>query len=208
MSSLLGSPRALRGAIFAVDATAPGPRAVVFQYNPDAITRSLTPRGGGSASGGTTDVHRVFGAPIETISLTVEVDAADQPTAVPGGAIAGIAGQLAALELLLHQPVSRVIANTALLLAGTIEILPAESPLTLLVLGPARAVPVRLESLSVTEEAFDQLLNPIRARVELRARVLSYSDLPPSNAGYALFLVHQVGKEILAATAVAARPGV
>ena len=41
----------------------------------------------------------------------------------------------------------------------------------------------------------------IRAKVSLGLRVLSYNDLPPTHAGHALFLAHQVAKEAMAALA-------
>ena len=100
--------------------------------------------------------------------------------------------------MLLYLSSALVIANTALLLAGTIEPCPGgPSPCSS---GP-RAVPVRLESLTITEQAFDPGLNPTRASVELSAQVLSYNDLPVSDPGYALFLVHQVLKETMATIA-------
>jgi hypothetical protein len=134
--------------------------------------------------------------------MTVEVDAADGlQTGNPVTASAGIAPQLAALEMLLYPSSVLVIANTALLLAGTIEILPPEGPLTVLVWGPGRAVPVRIESLTITEQAFDTRLSPIRASVELSVQVLSYNDLPATDPGYALFLAHQVIKETMATVA-------
>ena len=46
--------------------------------------------------------------------------------------------------MLLHPDSIAVIANTVLLAAGTIEILPIELPLAVLVWGPARVVPVKL----------------------------------------------------------------
>ena len=131
--------------------------------------------------------------------MTVEVDATDQLEAGdPVAAVTGIAPQLSALEMLLYPSSSLVIANAALLLAGTIEILPPEGPLTVLVWGPGRAVPVRVESLDITEQAFAPSLVPIRASVAISAKVLTYDDLPVTDPGYALFLVHQVLKETLA----------
>jgi len=47
--------------------------------------------------------------------------------------VSGVAPQLAALVMLLYPNSSLVIANTTVLAAGTIEILPPEGPLTLLV---------------------------------------------------------------------------
>ena len=203
MGSFPGSPRTLRGAVVAVDPASPLSRLVVFQYNPDQVTRTLQPRGAPAGQAvGPADAHRLWGAPVETFTMTVEIDATDQlETGDPVAATAGIAPQLSALEMLLYPSSALVIANTALLLAGTIEILPPEGPLTVLVWGPGRAVPVRLESLTITEQAFDQALFPTRAAVQLSAQVLSYNDLPVTDPGYALFFVHQVAKEAMATLA-------
>lgn len=202
MGSFPGSPRTFRGAIVAIDPLSPLSRVVIFQYNPDSLTRSLTPRTAAGQGRPAADAHRIWGAPIEKISMTVEIDAADQLAAGdPIAATTGIAPQLSALEMLLYPNASQVIANSALLLAGTIEILPTEAPLTVMVLGPGKAVPVRVESLTVTEQAFDSLLFPIRASAALSLQVLTYSDLPVTDPGYALFLVHQVLKETMASVA-------
>jgi hypothetical protein len=72
------------------------------------------------------------------------------------------------------------------------------APLTLFIWGAKRIVPVRLTDFSITEEAHDPSLNPIRAKVSLGLRVLSYNDLPPTHPGYGLFLAHQVVKEAMA----------
>jgi hypothetical protein len=200
MGSLPSSPRTARGAIVAVDATSPLSRVVLFQYNPDTVTRSLHPRAApGETQVGPADAHRVWGAPVETVSMKVEVDATDQmERGDPTVGASGIAPQLAALEMLLYPSSYQVIMNANLLQAGTIEILPPEGPLTVLAWGGTRVVPVRLESLTVTEEAFDPALNPIRATVELSAQVLTYNDLQVSDVGYGLFLAHQVLKEAMA----------
>ncbi|MEU5948399.1 hypothetical protein ACIBTZ_24520 [Micromonospora sp. NPDC049460] len=200
MTSFPGSPRTLHGAVVAVDLGAPATRPIVFQYNPDQVTRTVRPRGGpDSPSAGPADPHRLSGAPVETISLTLEVDAADQlANGDEVAAAMGVMPHLAALELLLYPPSSRMIENAALLLTGAIEILPAQGPLTLLVWGPGRALPVRIEGISIVEQAFDPELFPTRASVDLSARVLSYHDLPVTDPGYALFLVHQVAKELMA----------
>jgi hypothetical protein len=203
MGSFPGSPRILRGAIVAVTALSPLSRIVIFQYNPAELRRTLRPRSAPSEQQvGPADAHRIWGAPTETITMTVEVDAADQlETGDPVAATAGIAPQLASLEMLLYPDSLQVIANTALMAAGVIELLPPEGPLTVLVWGPGRAVPVRLEDLTITEQAFDPGLFPTRATVEVSLQVLSYSDLPVSDPGYTLFLVHQVLKETMASVA-------
>jgi hypothetical protein len=207
VGSSSSSPRVLRGAIVAVDAANSLSSVVAFQYNPDSVMRSIRQRGAsGETQVGPADAHRVWGAPMETISMKIEVDAADQLAG--GDAVAaslGIAPQLAALEMLLYPSSDQVIRDANLLLTGTIEILPPEGPLTVLVWGASRVVPVRLETLTVTEEAFDPALNPIRASIDVSVQVLTYNDLTASDPGYTLFLAHQVFQESLASAATSAR---
>ncbi len=201
MGTPTSTPRPLRGAIVAVDPTSPLSRVVVFQYNPDEVSRSLEPAGDGSGSGG--GERRAWGAPRESISMTVELDATDQLDAGdPVAGALGIAPQLSVLEMLLHPSSARVITNTALMAAGTIEILPVELPLTILAWGPGRIVPVRISSLSITEQAFTSGLYPIRAGVDISADVLTYDDLSIADVGYGLYLAHLVAKEVMATSAV------
>jgi hypothetical protein len=197
-----GSPRTARGALVGIDPENPLASVVVFQYNPDEMTRSLQARaatGAGMSAGARDEALRLTGAPIENITLAVEIDASDQLES--GDALAttvGIYPQLSSLEMLLYPKSALVIANTALALIGTIELVPALAPLTLLVWNIKRVLPVRLTQFSIVEQAFDPGLNPIRARVSLGLRVLSYSDLPTSNPGYHIYLAHQITKEVLA----------
>jgi hypothetical protein len=142
---------------------------------------------------------RLKGAPVETIKIDVEIDATDQlETANSIATSMGIYPQLSALEMLLYPKSLLVIANTIALAVGTIEIVPPMAPFTLFIWGPKRVLPVRLTDFTITEEAYDVNLNPIRAKVSLGLRVLSYNDLPLTHPGYALFLVHQVVKETMA----------
>jgi hypothetical protein len=199
MTTFPRSPRLLKGAIVAVDPANPLASVIVFQYNPATLTRSLEPQMASGEGGDRSEALRLKGAPVESISLEVEIDATDQLET--GERIAvnmGIYPQLSALEMLIYPKSALVIANTALLALGTIEVVPPMAPLTLFIWGPKRIVPVRLTSVSITEEAFDVSLNPIRARVSLGLRVLSYNDLPLTHPGYHLFLAHQVVKEAMA----------
>jgi hypothetical protein len=109
------------------------------------------------------------GAPIETITLDVDIDATDQlASADPWPAASACIRRLSALEMLLIRKSSLVIANTVLALSGTIELIPPEAPLTLFIWGPKRVLPVRLATFSIVEEAYDVDLNPIRAQREPR----------------------------------------
>jgi hypothetical protein len=80
-------------------------------------------------------------------------------------------------------------------------VLPLEAPLTLFVWSKQRIVPVRVTELSITEEAFDVALNPIRAKVTLGLRVLSVDDLGFRHRGGSLFMAYLRNKESLAAGA-------
>jgi hypothetical protein len=200
MSTFPGSPRLLKGALIGVDPLNPLGSVVVFQYNPDTMTRKLEPRAV-AAEGDRGEAFRLTGAPKETITLSIEIDATDQlEQANPLTVASGIYPTLAALEIMVYPKSAVVIANTALSLIGTIEVIPAESPMTLFVWGPQRVLPVRITSFSITEEAHDPLLNPIRAKVDLSLAVLSYQDLPLLSAGRVLFLAHHIVKEVMAAT--------
>jgi hypothetical protein len=198
MSTFPGSPRLIKGAIIGIDPFNPLASVIIFQYNPDTLTRTLQAQTT-SGEAGRSEALRLKGPPIETIKLDVEIDATDQlEKADPIATGMGIYPQLAALEMLLYPKSALVIANTILLAAGTIEVIPPEAPFTLFIWGPKRILPVRLTSFTITEEAHDTGLNPIRAKVSLDLRVLSTSDFSITHPGYALFLAHQVVKETMA----------
>ncbi|WP_282004289.1 hypothetical protein [Propioniciclava sinopodophylli] len=188
------SARTSRGAIVAIDPTNPPPRVVPFQYNPDEVVREIVPHAPPSGGAGS-DVRRLWGAGVETVRLTLDLDAADNVGDGRALASVGVLARLSALELLLYPATTRVIANTVLQAAGAIEILPPTGPLVVLTLGPRMVVPVSIKSLTVTEQAFGPDLAPIRATVALGATVLTYSDLPITDPGHAMYLVHQALKE-------------
>jgi hypothetical protein len=193
------TPRLLKGALISLDLPDPTPSVIPFQYNPETLTRSLEAQTAGGEGADRSEALRLKGAPVETIKLEVELDATDQlELGDPTATSSGIYPQLSALEMLIYPASAVVIANTILLALGTIEVLPPSGPFTLFVWGPKRVLPVRVQEFSITEEAYDTNLNPIRAKVFLGLRVLSYNDLPVTNPGYHLFLAHQVVKETLA----------
>jgi hypothetical protein len=204
MSGFPGSPRLIKGAIIGLDPLNPVASVVVFQYNPETMTRRLEARSaGGGDTGARSEAFRLTGPPKETITLSVEVDATDGlETGNPLAVVAGVSPTLAALEMLLYPKTAGVIANIALAQIGNIEIIPPEAPLTLFVWGPTRVLPVRVSSFSITEEAYDTLLNPVRAKVDLSLSVLSYVDLKLTNPGHALFMAYQIAKEVMATTNV------
>jgi hypothetical protein len=202
MSSFPGSPRIIKGALIGIDIFNPLASVVVFQYNPDTMTRKLEARAV-TQEGERGESMRLTGAPKETITLNIEIDASDQlETANPIAVATGVNPALAALEMMLYPKVASLIANDILANLGTIEVIPVDSPTILFVWGPTRVLPVRMTGFSITEEAYDTLLNPLRAKVDLSLSVLSYTDLPQLSPARALFLAYHISKEIMATTNV------
>jgi hypothetical protein len=202
MTTFPGSPRLLKGGIVLLHPdTSAILRVIALQYNPDTLTRTLQVKGVGTESGDRSEVFRLKGPPVETIKVDAEIDATDQLEFAdqnPNAVQLGIHPQLAALETIIYPSSTQLIVNNFLALAGTIEIVPTEAPLTLFIWSEARILPVRLTEFSITEEAFDPNLNPIRAKVSLGMRVLSVDDLGFEHRGGNLFMVYQRQKERLA----------
>jgi hypothetical protein len=203
MSAFPNSPLLLKGGIVLVDPiTAAVQRVITLQYNPDTLTRTLQPQ---SVDPGTKDrsqALRLKGPAIETFKLDAEIDATDQLENPDQNAVAtqyGIQPLLAALETIVYPTSDQLQTSNTLAQSGTLEIAPMEAPLTLFVWSKTRVVPVRITELSITEEAFDANLNPIRAKVSLGMRVLSVDDLGYSDKGGNLFLLYQQEKERLSA---------
>lgn len=195
MSQIPGYPKTARAALVVFEAPNPIPSVITLQYNPDKLQRDI--KASAVEGGARSDAFRLTGAPVETIKMEVWFDATDKLAQDDAFTKAnGIYPQLASLEMLLAPSSAGVIANTILLQAGTIEILPASAPFLVLVWGK-RVLPVRMAGLSVGEEAFDTDLNPIRAKVGLDFTVLTYSDLERTHPGYAMYLGHQILKEQL-----------
>jgi len=207
-SSFPGSPRLMiKGGLVLIDPdTAAVQRIIALQYNPDTLSRTLQVQGVGGEGANRSEALRLKGPPIETIKVEAEIDATDQlefPDQNPNAVQFGIAPQLAALETIVYPTSAQLLANNALASLGTLEIAPMESALILFVWSANRVVPVRITEFSITEEAFDPLLNPIRAKVSLGLRVLSVDDLGYEHKGGNLFLAYQQQKESLAALAQA-----
>jgi hypothetical protein len=202
MTTFPNSPRLIKGGIVLIDAVTGQPGIITLQYNPDTLSRTLQVRGVGGEGGDRSEALRLTGPAVETIKLEAEIDATDQlefPDQNPGAVQLGIHPQLAALETMVHPTTDQLVINNLLAQLGTIEIAPMESPLTLFVWSKNRIMPVRITELSITEEAFDPALNPIRAKISLGMRVLSVDDLGFDHKGSGLFMNYLQQKEVLAA---------
>jgi hypothetical protein len=205
MSSFPGSPKLLKGGLIVLDPAGTRVRRVItLQYNPDTLTRSYQVQGvGGEGGGERAQPFRLKGAAIETIKLEAELDAADAlefPENNPVTADVGLAPQIATLEALVNPTTAELLAVDADAQGGTLEILPAEAPLVVFAWSKNRVAPVRVTEFSVTEEAFDPDLNPLRAKVSMGLRVLTVDDLGYTHRGGTLFLAYLRRREALAST--------
>jgi hypothetical protein len=163
------------------------PTIVPFQYNPTELTRVFRTEGAGSGesdAGATGSALSAARPAPEDYTVKLELDATDGlEKGGPRTTALGISPRLAAIEMLM-QPVGSSLlgelagALTGGLLGGGGATIPAgRLPLVFFIWGPARITPVRLKSLTVTETAFDELLNPIHASADLGLTVLRTTDL-------------------------------
>ncbi len=203
MSSFPNSPRLLKGGIVLLDGESGAVlRTVLLQYNPDTLSRTLQVQGFSSDGGDRSELLRLKAPPVETIKLEAEIDATDQlefPDQNAEVASSGIQPALAALETIIYPDSGKLQSNNALAAGGTLEIIPMQAPLTIFVWSKNRVMPVRITDFSITEEAFDTQLNPIRAKVSLGLRVLSVNDTGFDHRAGSLFMSYQQQKEKLAA---------
>lgn len=202
MSTFPNSPRLLKGGIVLIDPNSGAlQRIITLQYNPDTLTRSLQVQSIETGNKDRSEALRLKGPPIETFKLEAEIDATDQlefPDQNQTAGQLGIYPQLAVLEMMVYPTSAQLLNNNSLAQSGVLEIAPMESPLALFVWSKNRVVPVRVTDFSITEEAFDATLNPIRAKVNLGLRVLSVDDLGFDAKGGSLYMVYQQQKERLA----------
>jgi hypothetical protein len=202
MTTFPNSPRILKGGIVLMDAQSSKVLTVIsLQYNPESLTRSLQVQGFGGENSEHSEALRLKGPAIETIKLEADIDATDQlefPDQNQDAVQYGVQPQLATIEALINPTSQQLQSNNNLANAGTLEIAPMESPLSLFVWSQHRIVPIRVTEFSITEEAFDVALNPIRAKVNLGFRVLSVSDLGFDHKGGHVFMSYLQNKERLA----------
>ena len=204
MTGFSNSPRIIKGGLVLIDPDSSSVRRVIaLQYNPDTLTRTLQPKQMGEGAD-QSEALRLKGPAVETLKFEAEIDAADQlefPDQHQNVVQFGVAPQLAVLEAMVNPTAADMLANKALANAGTLEIAAMESPLALFVWGANRIVPVMVSEFSITEEAFDTALNPIRAKVNLGLRVLSVDDLGFDHKGGSLFMAYLQSREQLATKA-------
>ncbi len=181
-------PYLLRGALieYGTDFLGPIPNVVIFQFNPESLTRRLQipSRPAGAQA---REENQAGDLPVEHIALTAYFNAADElKDNNPLARTFGIGPRLAALEKmsqpppedgsLLGQAIDAI--GDALFGGGgsPTQPIPRQSyPRILFIWGLTRVLPVLIDSLTITEEEYDFLLNPVRAKVELGLTVQAVS---------------------------------
>jgi hypothetical protein len=200
------SPKLLKGALiqFSAPMLIPIPNIIIFQYNPETMTRTLTPwkprdkvvhESMEAAIKAATEFANELAQPFdpqESFNLTVELDAADaleHPSSHPVAVIAGVADRISAMEMLCYPPGPGAIGgllnvSVSVSISGGISVGAAtdiaprlEVPIVLFFWGPGRIVPVRITTFSVEEQQYSPLLYPTRAKVALGLSVLNERHL-------------------------------
>ena len=169
--------RLLKGALIAYDPeTQQTGERVNFQYNPEQLTRTLTPTYKKDEEG-----KLFIGAPGEKIDLTIKLQAVDLMVAKSKkqdleASGRGLYAQLATLELLVYPESSAISKYQQELESGTKGTVPASAKPLMFQWGPRRLLPVRLTSVTVTETLFNIALSPIVATVKLDMEIESITD--------------------------------
>ncbi len=201
----------LRGAMieYGTDFLGPIPNVVIFQFNPETLTRTIQipPRPSGAAARETTQA----GEPsIEKITLKAQFSAADGMGT--GNVLArtmGVGPRLAALEKMVHPggKLSGLIGAALDAIGGALglgggggdgprQTIPREKyPRILFIWGPFRVLPVVIESMSITELQYDFLLNPIQADVSIGLAVNPIDNCSDDTVGKGALEYSNLAKE-------------
>ena len=202
MTTFPNAPRLMKAGLALVNTeNSAVERVIALQYNPHSLSRTLQVQDAVPDGGDRSRAMRLKGPPVETLSVEAIIDATDQlefPDEHSDAVELGIHPQLAAIETIVYPTSTQLQANDSLARGGTLEIAPMETPVVLFIWSSSRILPVRITEFSVTEEAFDPALNPIRARISLGMRVLTIDDLGFSHRGGSLFMSYLQRKEGLA----------
>jgi len=180
-------PYLQRGALieYGSDFLGPLPNAVIFQFNPESLTRTIQipPRPTGT---GSRETSQAGDEPVEAISLTAHFSAADDlGNGDPLARLFGIGPRLAALEKMVYPAgrLSGLIAKAVDAIGDAIfggddvaesQPIPREQyPRVLFIWGLTRVLPVIITSMTINEQEYDPLLNPVRAEVSLGLSVIT-----------------------------------
>lgn len=179
VDTLSSSPKILKAGFLYFDSPSTQPKIIVFQYNPESLSRTLNPAASlpipippPSTGPANPNAPAQPASTAEVITFNLVLDATDKlEIADPRASEFGVFPLLSALELLMYAP-------------------PSPASMTLFVFGPHRILPVQLLSLQIVEQMFDTTLNPIQATVAVTLRVLKDADLPAGSPARRIWDAH------------------
>lgn len=188
---------AIRGALieYSGQFLGPIPNVIVFQFNPEQLSRTIQiPQGGPAADldraqRAQTERSLAASPPTEAFTVKIELSAAED-LGTPGpfeGAtrLFGVGPQIAALEKMVYPAGGGLLAAAIDAIGDALSggggqaeksIPPEVLPKLLFIWGPSRVLPVKVTSMRVTEQEYDHLLNPTKAEVDLGLEVSSVPD--------------------------------
>lgn len=199
----------IRGALieYGADLIGPIPNVVIFQFNPESLSRSLQipQRPTGVTRRETTQAgEKTF----EKISFKAHFSAAnmlDEDKAL--AKMFGIGPQLSALEKMVL-PSSKIagLIGAALDAVGDAlgvggddapaQPIPREKyPRILFIWGLTRVLPVTIDSMTITELEYDAVLNPLRAEVDLQLSVIAIDECSDDVLGKGALEYTTIAKE-------------
>ena len=199
---MLPNTKAVRGYIQLVGSFSLSQK-IEFQYNPENLRRQLSPKIVGGDGESRAAAMYYTAPPTETITVRIEIDATapEEDVSWKNADTLGVRPVLAALELTMYPASMDIQMSQAKLAAGSIEVGSYEVPLLIFGWGQDCQAPVRITSYSVTEDAFNTDLVPLRATVDLTMQVISAQDVRPLTSTYERYLQYQQAKEKWAANA-------
>lgn len=183
----------LRGVLveYGANILGPIPNIVIFQFNPENMTRTITipPPPASASARPRVETHAAAAPPSERFEIRAHFSAADDLGA--GGAVSaiprlfGVGPQIAALEKMVYpQSTPGGLIGAAIDAIGAALSGPGSTPPTqpvprvplpriLFIWGPSRVLPVTITSMSISEQKYDLLLNPVQAEVKIGMQVSS-----------------------------------
>ena len=181
--SYTGSPKIQKGAVVQLVETAVAvlQNAVPFQYNPATVKRGMKPWNPLEVDQNQRGLPAPNAQPFdpeESIQMDIELDASDQLEDNDETAVAfGVADRIAALEKMLFAgdtPIGELLKAITTVVSGVPQPPKRKTvPVTLLVWGAGRIVPVRITSYAIEEQLFLPSLYPIQAKVSIAFQVLT-----------------------------------
>jgi hypothetical protein len=200
----------LRGALieYGTDLIGPIPNVVIFQFNPESLSRALQvpARPTGATQRETTQAgEKTF----EKITFTAHFSAVnmlDEDKAL--ARLFGIGPQLAALEkmVLPSSKIAGLIGAAIDKIAGAVagptqpaQAIPREKyPRILFIWGPTRVLPVTIDSMTIAEQEYDFLLNPMRAEVSITLSVIAIDQCSDDVLAKGALTYSTIAKEAMA----------